>query len=278
MEFNLIVVPKLVTFLHKIQFPKKYGIMDAIFGKALSKQGIGWYQMNSGKVWKLDMKMVTHRWILYGSYDYQFIKWSIKNVPVNGVIVDSGANIGQMTLYFQEIVHDGQVLAFEPSSEAADWLNDCILANKSVNVELIRKGLGETNSVAVLVDKAKEKNKDLHAYWSSISDQPGSNGEQISITALMDEVKKRKINQIDLWKLDVEGYELPALKGAEELFVNKKIKAVYAELAIKHKNNIKMIEFFSRYGYQCHYIDRKGNLYKPDKIATHQTNAIFLPL
>lgn len=276
MDKEVLKVPRFVRYFHNINFPVKYGIMDRIFGKSLSKQGVCWYKLRSGKIWKLDMNMVTHRWIIYGSYDYPFIKWAKKNVPADGVVVDSGANIGQMTLYLGELAQDGKVLAFEPSTEAADWLADSIKANNSLNIELIRKGLGENETTAVLIDKAKESQQNLHAFWSYISERPSEHGEKILITNLVKEITIRNIEKVDLWKLDVEGFELPALKGAEELLIKKKIKAIYAELAIKENNNNKIVDFLSKYGYQCHFLDRNGNLLRSKEIPNHQTNGIFL--
>lgn len=277
MDANLLEIPNTIKYFQQIEFPYKYGLMEKFFGDQLSKKGICWVKSPLGLPWKLDMSMVTHRWIVYGSYDSSFLKWAKKNVTNDGVIVDSGANIGQMTLYFGEWCKQGKVLAFEPSKEAANWLIECISKNSSSNIELIQKGLGKQASAAVLIDKGKERNENIHAFWSYISDQEGVQGETITLTSLDEELNKRNIKEVDLWKLDVEGFELPALEGAKTFLESHNIKAIYAELTTKEDNHIKIIDYLTKYGYECHYFDWVGKLYKPKEMRTFHTNGLFLP-
>ncbi len=84
----------------------------------------------------------------------------------------------------------------------------------------------------------------------------------------------RSIETVDLWKLDVEGYEIPALQGAEELLKHKRIKAIYAELTGENGDRVR--EYLNELGYSCHLIDAKNHLYQPDRLPGH-TNGLFLP-
>jgi FkbM family methyltransferase len=277
MNLNTLKIPNSLKLFRRLEFPKKYGLFDKIYGNILSKNEICWVKTAPGLTWKLDMRMVTHRWIVYGSYDYKFLKWAKKTIQKNCIIVDSGANIGQMTLYFSKWCNEGKILAFEPSSEAANWLSDCIRKNNSLNIEVIQKGLGETESTGILVEAGKEENANLHAFWSFIAKKDGLTGENISITRLDNELKNRNIETVDLWKLDVEGFELSALEGAKELLMAHKIKAIYAELAVKRNNHRQVIEYLSKHGYQCHYFTFTGKPIKSNKIYNYQTDALFLP-
>ncbi|MFN5753998.1 MAG: FkbM family methyltransferase, partial [Pseudanabaena sp.] len=85
---------------------------------------------------------------------------------------------------------------------------------------------------------------------------------------------ERSIEKVDLWKLDVEGYEIPALQGAEDWLKQKKIKAIYAELHGKNGQNIR--DYLNGFGYQC-YLFNKQKLYISPTLPKH-TTGLFLPL
>ncbi|MBC6422867.1 MAG: FkbM family methyltransferase [Hormoscilla sp. SP5CHS1] len=84
---------------------------------------------------------------------------------------------------------------------------------------------------------------------------------------------------VDLWKLDVEGYEIPALQGAIKLLEQQSIRALYVEIGIKSHKRI--IDYRATFGYSCYLFDRQGKLFEPLKIASFQfpvwTNGLFLP-
>lgn len=110
-----------------------------------------------------------------------------------------------------------------------------------------------------------------HGAWNKIS---ATEGEKIQVVCLADELATRSIETVDLWKLDVEGYEIPALQGAEELLKQKRIKAIYAELTGKNGDQVR--EYLGDLGYSCHLIDSQNHLYQPDQLPGH-TNGLFLP-
>ena len=224
-------IPSFIKLQQKYSYPFKYGIMDKLYKKKLSKKGISWVLLPNGYYWKLDLTLAVHRWMVYGIYDLPFITWVKKNLKSNSIIVDSGANIGQSTAYFSKIAKSGQVIACEPDDEAFDWLQKCIIKKYIENVDLINKGLGETAKEAFLEVPTNGRELGLHAFWSTITDS--NHGKKINVTTLEQELFERDIKNVSLWKLDVEGYEINALQGALPLLENKQIEALYIELAIK---------------------------------------------
>lgn len=62
-------------------------------------------------------------------------------------------------------------------------------------------------------------------------DAPTTITEQVHVTTLDAYVDREKIARIDLLKLDVEGWEWRALKGARRLLGEEKIGAVYFEFS-----------------------------------------------
>lgn len=264
-----ISLPLPLTWLQPFDFPHKLGICERLFGNAIADQGVGWVQTGAGIPWKLDLANPTHRWIVYGKYEGSpFLNWAKKFLPANGIVIDSGANIGQMLIYLARWLPQGKILAFEPGKEQADWLEECLIVDNTLPVEVLRLGLGASPSQVRLHNIGPAH---IHGAWSQISE---TEGEIISIVRLADELAARLIAQVDLWKLDVEGYEVPALQGAEELLNEHRIKAIYAELA--GENGQKIRDYLNLFGYCCHLFDNQGKLYIPSQLPEH-TNGLFLP-
>ena len=98
-------LPLPLTGLQPFDFPHKLGICERLFGKALAPHGIAWVHTAAGIAWKLDLTLNLHRWIVYGKYEgAPFLNWARQFLPRDGVVVDSGANIGQMLLYLAGVI------------------------------------------------------------------------------------------------------------------------------------------------------------------------------
>ena len=112
---------------------------------------------------------------------------------------------------------------------------------------------------------------DRHGSWNRIS---ASRGEPIEIVRLEDLLRARRIARVDLWKLDVEGFEMPALRGAGKLLSDQGIGAIYVEL--RGENGRAIRDFLESVGYQCHIFSSRGRLFVPAELPAH-TNGLFLP-
>jgi len=262
-------VPILLRCLQKIDFPHKLGFCDLVFGRRLANLGIGWFPTASGIHWKLVLANPTHRWIVYGNYEGSaFHKWVRHFLHAKAIVVDSGANIGQMTLYLAQQIPNGKLLAFEPGSKQADWLSECLAVYQNLPVELIRKGLGRGNARLYLSDDAPSL---IHGARSYVSE---ASGEPVEIVRLCDELAARCLTEVDLWKLDVEGHELAALEGAGSLLEHHRIRALYVEIV--RENGCKIREYLKKFGYRCYLIGSGGKLRVTSHFPEH-TNALFLP-
>jgi len=268
LDIKRIRLPWLLSMLQPLDFPHKLGICERLFGKRLNPHGICWVKTAANIEWKLDLSDSTLRWIVYGKYEGSaFLNWARRFLPHNGIIVDSGANIGQMLLYLAQWVPDGKILAFEPGKEQAEWLEECLAYHPELPVEVIRAALGDKHSQAYL---QKLGPPSVHGAWSKISDREG---EPVEIVRLTDALVARSIEQVDLWKLDVEGHEVPALMGAESLLVERKIKALYIELA--GENGIRVLNYMSKLGYSGYLFGHHGTLQPCSRIPDH-SNGLFL--
>ncbi|MBE9008233.1 FkbM family methyltransferase [Fortiea sp. LEGE XX443] len=269
MSIKTTSLPLPLTWIQPLDFQHKLGICERFFGKAIALKGVCWVETGAGIPWKLDLSNSTHRWIVYGKYeDPAFLNWARKILSNDGIIVDSGANIGQMLMYLAQWIPQGKILAFEPGTEASNWLEECLAINTSLPVEIIRAGLGASKTLLRLKHIGASFG---HGAWSQVSE---TEGEIIQIVRLEDELAARSITRVDLWKLDVEGYEIPALQGAEALLKEQRIKAIYAEMFGENGQRIR--DYLAQFGYRCYLFDSRGKIYSPSQWP-NSTNGLFLP-
>lgn len=266
---RIIALPFALPWLRRLEFPHKLGICERLFGAQLRKSGICWVETAAGIRWKLDLTDPTHRWIIYGKYEGSgFLDWASRFLPDSGIVVDAGANVGQMLIYLSQYVPQGRIFAFEPGKEAADWLEECLGVHPELPVELLRLGLGERDASLFL---RQVGSTGLHGACNQISEVEG---ETVKIVRLDNVLAAKGIDALDLWILDVEGYELSALRGAETFLRDQRIKALYLELGFG--NGSAIVDYLAEFGYQCYLFDGRGRLYIPQRLPAH-TNGLFLP-
>lgn len=272
-------MPMLLRWLQKLEFPKKLGVCEKLFGKKLSKLGVTEILTGAGVVWKLDLANSTNRWIVYGLYDPDLILWARKFLSKDAIVVDSGANIGQTVMYLGQCVPQGRLLAFEPGGNQRLWLSDGLKQNKKTlaSVEIYPYALGDKNEQLFLKDFWG--GKQFHGGSSQISKE---GGEPVQSICLDDFLKEKQIQKIDLWKLDVEGYELLALKGAENLLKQKKVAALYVELyrrvgASYKEHGIQIRKYLASFGYDCYVFNSWTHKPSLEKENSEAVNGLFLP-
>jgi FkbM family methyltransferase len=144
-------LPPLLLFLRQVPIWRKIGLLEVAFGKQLQEMGVVWVRTASGPYWKLDLRNPTHRWILFGNYEGPgFVPWARKWVDEQSVVVDSGANIGQVLLYLAPKIRTGKYIAVEPNPIARKWLLDCLARYPQWPVNVERFGLGAAPGKASL--------------------------------------------------------------------------------------------------------------------------------
>jgi FkbM family methyltransferase len=137
--------------------------------------------------------------------------------------VDAGANIGIYSEFLARCVGPtGFVNSFEPSLENFERLQ--CATHKLSNVRVCQAGVGERSgrSTLYLSDKL---NVDHRAY---MTEGDARCGVPIDIVALDDYFKPGQ--RVDLIKMDIQGYELHALRGANRVLADNSTAKLLLEL------------------------------------------------
>lgn len=174
-----------------------------------------------------------------GIYNYQdtrvsgeswFINHILKQAGEHLVIFDVGANIGS---YSKQILLSGvsveKIYAFEPHVITYQKLIENVADHP---IQAVNLGLSDNIGVSTLYDRASS-NGSSHASLSSaiFSEVHCEEAEstQIQLTTVDEFSKLSQIECIDLLKIDVEGYEINVLRGAEKMIKAGNVRFIQFE-------------------------------------------------
>jgi FkbM family methyltransferase len=132
-------------------------------------------------------------------------------LPKGAVVVDAGANIGVYSRFLSRCVGPtGVVHSFEPSPENFSRLQRAV--NKLANVRLSQAALGERSGKSNLY-VSHELNVDHRTYATQ-----GDSRRIVPIDIIaLDDYFFKSGQRVDLIKMDIQGYELHALRGAQRV-------------------------------------------------------------
>lgn len=170
----------------------------------------------------LDLKDYIQRMMYLGAFEREETRVVKNRLRSGATFVDVGANAGYFSLLASRLVGpSGRVLSFEPSPYVAKLLAGTLSQNRIQNVQLFPFALGRSNSQGVLSDVLPDNHSPTFFL-------PGS-GSAVDICVLDEVLERTQTEQVDLMKVDVEGFEGEVLRGAEKSIQAGRIKAVLVE-------------------------------------------------
>jgi FkbM family methyltransferase len=147
------------------------------------------------------------------------------------VCFDVGANKGQTIEWMQSCLKNCRVYAFEPSTDTfkalqtkayspAVSLNNCALGDKISQLEFTNYEDSVLSSLLVLDSNQTGRFKNTRIRSKEI----------VPVKTVDWFMNEHHIGEIDLLKIDTQGYDLAVLRGAETAFRDGRIKNVYVEI------------------------------------------------
>jgi FkbM family methyltransferase len=161
------------------------------------------------------LDMIGKHIIRSGVYEPDTVEFIRRRLKQGMVFFDVGANIGQYTLLASQLVGpSGVVHAFEPHPTLCDVLIRNVRRNNCTNVIVNNTAVGEADGIAKLFMSTSSNYGATSLARSETSHNDGISVPVVSIDSYM---KARRINNVDVAKLDIEGAEMLALKGAASM-------------------------------------------------------------
>jgi FkbM family methyltransferase len=152
----------------------------------------------------------TRKAYVFGTSEPEVVQVIQREVRPGSLALDIGANIGYFTLLLaKQVGAEGKVIAFEPLPEVFDVLKENVATNGYRNVVLESKAVTDDTGCVRLSQTRAEP---LSSVESIIS------GSGITVPAVaLDDYFPGRGDRVDFIKMDIEGAELLALKGMQEI-------------------------------------------------------------
>jgi FkbM family methyltransferase len=170
-------------------------------------------------------------------------------LPLN-TIFDVGANVGQTAITFNNYFSDAVIYSFEPFSMAYGEL----VKNTKNKVKCFDLALGDKIE-SLEVNIFDDNRSNLNSLKKDVQNIEGSRKEIIKVTTGDAFCLEHNISDIDLLKIDTEGFEIQVLQGFMKMISESKIKALYCEVGFSTVNERNtylndLIDFASQNNFQ----------------------------
>jgi FkbM family methyltransferase len=159
-------------------------------------------------------------------YESNTFKFFEKSIQPHQTILDIGAHIGLYSVFFSKKLGDtGKVICFEPTPRTFSILKQTANLNALTNCVLVNAAIAERSGI-LKFNLTSEDGEGSNAN-SLVKTERSVNSTDVKVYSIDDYRREQKL-KIGVLKIDVEGYELNALKGAKETFQNDKPLGILA--------------------------------------------------
>jgi FkbM family methyltransferase len=194
---------------------------------------------------------------LFGNFQNHIVHPKYFTVATDAIIFDVGANIGSMAFGFAQLVSQGYVYAFEPTTYAFSKFQ----RNLSLNPELAKRIMPvqaflsncstmDHKIVAYSSWKVDRRSREAHSLHGGTISQAVS----VPATTIDDFCREKTIQRVDLIKVDTDGHEFEVLQGARET-LSRYLPFIIFEIALYllEERGVTFEEYFlylSSFGYK----------------------------
>jgi 2-O-methyltransferase len=181
------------------------------------------------------------RWWLKPTFVGRFIgedgeiskRYIAKFIPRNPVVIDAGAHRGADSIEMARLWPGAVVHAFEPVPDVF-----ALLTKKTQDYRNIRRyqlALGEKEDEAeMFVSVGQDASSSLLKPQAILTEHPEITFKpncRVRVTTIDQWAQENGVDHVDFMWLDMQGYELKALEGAQSIL--KKVSAIHTEVNLK---------------------------------------------
>jgi FkbM family methyltransferase len=202
--------------------------------------------------YELDLSCLMQWYVYWGQTEVQRDRL-YSMVSPGDVVLDVGTNIGETLLNFAKITGEtGFVYGFEPDQENYSNVEKNIGLNAFNNVYVFALGVSDKKEQLRLF-RVDPHNLGMNRVLSEAESAKFDNYTVIETDTLDNIVTQNKFERVDVIKLDIEGYEMHALRGAVETLRRFRpklfIEVGYSRLISNGTSPNEMVELLTGLGY-----------------------------
>jgi FkbM family methyltransferase len=235
---------------------------------------------------KLDLRMgtdIARLVFLAGEIDPNEFSFLADVLKPGMCVVDVGANEGLFTLFFRKRVGPGgRVIALEPSERELIHLKRNLRINRFLDVDVVPLAVGDHVGRArlSLAEAGHAGHNALGtpaAPWVSVVDQV-----EVEVSTLDTLSDARNWPRIDLIKMDIEGSELRALRGADRLLARDRpmllLEAEQESLSLRGASFSELLSWLAARKYRAmDFSKTDGRPTLLDTTEPSSINLVFMP-
>lgn len=191
----------------------------------------------------------------YGSWELDVWAMMERHLKPGGVFVDVGAHIGYHSLKAAKVVgQSGRVVAVEPNPETLRKLRENIECNRAKNITVAPWACAELESITEFyVSPRANTGKASLSKVNASTSGPSVGSYPVRTRTLDDILTEAGISWVDVLKIDVEGAELLALRGARDTIMRHHpavfIELVDSQLDAMGSSAAEVVSLFGEMGY-----------------------------
>jgi len=203
--------------------------------------------------------MISIDLFINGYYEKGLVKMLIENIPVNGIFIDVGANIGSISIPLARIRPDIKIIAVEASPWIFSILKKNVETNNVINITPVNNAVYSESGKTLPMYAPKDLfgKGSLKAVYTKDA--------EMVVTITIDDIKRRfNLPSIHFIKVDVEGFEASVFSGMSQVTISDKPKIIFefsewAEVAAGFKPCEAQSVIISK-GYKIQQMDREFRL------------------
>lgn len=195
------------------------------------------------------------------------------------MIFDIGANIGQSATYYSNKFPKAKIYSMEPVSETYNQLK---INTKNLDVNCYNLALGSKKGVVKMaISNISEHSVSNKIVINNEENYLNCRYEEVNLTTIDKFLIRHDINHINYMKVDTEGHDLEAMKGAENALKNKSIDFIETELSMNptnkfHVDYFSMVEYMLKYNYLVFGIYEQIHDFVIGKPVLRRSNVVFI--
>ena len=213
-----------------------------------------------------------------GFYDPNELSLLARILRPGMTFIDVGANMGLYSLFgARKVGASGKVVAIEPSRREAGIIREHIEGNGLGNVTLLAVAVTDREGEAELLvaSLAKSGHNTLGAFGF---DTALDHRERVRSVRLDDVVREQSLTRVDVIKMDIEGAEELALRGAERTLRDHRplllMELSHRSLQHQQSSAERLLELLGEFGYSVYGFEPESGLPSREPRRCSEENVI----
>lgn len=238
----------------------KYGGFGSRFipGPHLYAHGSMRKAERDGITYELDLSCLM-QWYVYWDFKEKQRDRLYSLVKPGDVVFDVGTNIGETLLHFGKFVgSEGYVYGFEPDGENFKNVQKNIALNDGQNLHVFNLGVSDKKETVKLY-RVDPNNLGMNRILNEKEAARFDDFTTIEVDTLDNVIAANGIGRVDVIKIDIEGYEMHALRGAADLLAKFHpklfIEVGYTRLINNGTSPTEMVAFLESFGYKIFHAE-----------------------